>query len=190
MYGASFVFRERWTHIFLSVMWLPHGQLWSIIERTASPNVKHSVIQFQLEGHHEPPKPCPTTSEVWAGNIPILSQRLNPLGHSPQKLVYKNVLKNSKVKSLCTAPFSHSLQPKLADNRIFPLYNFDMMINLIAVFQQLIKEELIQHGSLKHFRTKSLIPVTLAYDVQFLIYLDIRGRKLWQFLNELYKTIA
>ena len=171
-------------------MWLPHGQLWSVIERTASPNVKHSVIQFQLEGHREPPKLCRATSEVWAGNIPIPSHRLNPLGHSPQKLVYKNILKSSKVKNLCTTPFSHSLQPKLADNRKFPPCNFDMMINLIAVFQQLIKEELMQHGSLKHFRTKSLIPVTLGYDVQCLIYLDTGGRKLCQFLSELYKTIA
>ena len=40
----------------------------------------------------------------------------------------------------------------------------------MAVFQQLVKEELIQHGSLKHFLTRSLISVTL--DIQFLIHLD------------------
>ena len=35
-YGASFVYWDRRAHIFLSVIWLPHDQLWPVIEMTAS----------------------------------------------------------------------------------------------------------------------------------------------------------
>ena len=39
---------------FLTAIWLPHGQLWAIIEETASPDVNHCVLHFRPEGHQEP----------------------------------------------------------------------------------------------------------------------------------------
>ena len=64
------------------------------------------------------------------------------------------------------------MQTELADHIISHLYIFDTMINLAAFFQQLISEELIRHGSLKHLLTKSLITVTLGNGFQFLMHLD------------------
>ena len=42
------------TFVFLSVIWLPHGKLWAIIEgQPHSPDVNHCVIQFQPKGHRD-----------------------------------------------------------------------------------------------------------------------------------------
>ena len=42
-------------HIFLTAIWLSHGQLWAILERTASLTQLQSLhfLQFRFEGHRE-----------------------------------------------------------------------------------------------------------------------------------------
>ena len=64
---------------YLTAIWLPHGQLWAIIEETASFTMLITAFYiFDSRVTGEPlkrgwaPKPSRAPSGVWAGNLPIL----------------------------------------------------------------------------------------------------------------------
>ena len=75
---------------FLTAIWLPHGQLWAIIERTASLIQCYSLrfLHFLPKSHREPCSEVGSLSPAerlvgfQPGTFRFLPQRLNPLGHS------------------------------------------------------------------------------------------------------------
>ena len=78
---------------FKTVIWLPHGHLWAIIEgQPHPPNVNHCVLHFRPEGRQEPRNKVGSLSlaerlvGIELGTFQFLLQRLNPLGHFPQSL--------------------------------------------------------------------------------------------------------
>ena len=80
--------------VFFKTIWLPHnGQLWAIIEGTASPNVIHCVLHFRSEGHWKPHSEVGSLSTaerlvgIEQGTFQFLLQHLNPLGHSPNSWI-------------------------------------------------------------------------------------------------------
>ena len=81
--------------MYLSAIWLLHGQLWAIIKGAASLTQCESLrfVYNWPEGHWGwVPKLSWTSSDVWTGNFAINSQHFNPLSHPSQ--------------STCTAAFS------------------------------------------------------------------------------------
>ena len=56
-------------------------------------NVNHCILHFWPEGHWEPRSEVGSLSlaerlvRFWTGILPILIQRLDPLGHSPQRVM-------------------------------------------------------------------------------------------------------
>ena len=78
---------------FKTAIWLPHGQLWAIIEGQPHPsNVNQCVLHFRPEGRREPRNKVGSLSPaehllgIELGTCRFLLQRLKPLGHSPQSL--------------------------------------------------------------------------------------------------------
>ena len=76
--------------LFLTAIWLPHGQHWAIIEGTASlTDVSHYVLHFRPEAYQEPHNEVGFLSlakhlvRFEPGTFRFLLQHLNPLGHSP-----------------------------------------------------------------------------------------------------------
>ena len=78
--------------LFLTAIWLPHGQFWAIIGGTASLNpmlmtafyIFDPKITGSLVARSLSPVECLVGFEL--GTFRFLLQRLNPLGHSPQSL--------------------------------------------------------------------------------------------------------
>ena len=80
-------------NFFKTAIWLPHGQLWAIIEGQPHPsNVNQCVLHFRPEGRREPRNKVGSLSPaehllgIELGTCRFLLQRLKPLGHSPQSL--------------------------------------------------------------------------------------------------------
>ena len=82
---------------FLTAIWLPHGQLWAIIEGTASLTQCYSLrftFSTRVQGHREPRSQAGSLSRadrlVWfePGTFRFLLQLLNPLDHSPQIVAF------------------------------------------------------------------------------------------------------
>ena len=73
--------------ILKTAIWLPHGQLWAIIEgQPHPPDVNHCVLHFRPEGHQDPRNkvgslsPAERLVGIELGTFPFLLQRLKPLG--------------------------------------------------------------------------------------------------------------
>ena len=72
---------------FLTAIWLPHGQLWATIEGTASLTLMLITAFFYIfEPRNEVGSLSPAKRLVGfeLGTFRFWSQRLNPLGDSPQ----------------------------------------------------------------------------------------------------------
>ena len=79
-------------NFFKTAVWLPHGQLWAIIEgQPHPPNVNRCVLHFRPEGHWKPRNkvgslsPAERLVGIELGTFRFLLQRLNPLGHLSQR---------------------------------------------------------------------------------------------------------
>ena len=77
--------------VFLTAVWLPHGQLWAIIEGKASlTDVNHCVLYFQPEDHRDPRNEVGSISPakhivgIEQGTFRLLPKHINPPGYSPQ----------------------------------------------------------------------------------------------------------
>ena len=105
---------------FLTAIWLPHSQLWTIIERTASLTQCYSLcfLHFLPESYGEPRSKVGSLSPVERlvgfepGTFRFLLQRLNPLGHSLCYILRKKHTKKISDKTNVTKNtfFSKELQ--------------------------------------------------------------------------------
>ena len=79
--------RIRDVSFFLTI-WLPHGELWAIIEGTVPLDVNSYVLHFRPEGHREPRNDAGSLSPAKRlvgfelGTFQFLLQCLHPLGQS------------------------------------------------------------------------------------------------------------
>ena len=105
---------------FLTAIWLPHSQLWTIIERTASLTQCYSLcfLHFLTESYGEPRSKVGSLSPAERlvgfepGTFRFLLQRLNPLGHSLYYILRKKHTKKISDKTNVTKNtfFSKELQ--------------------------------------------------------------------------------